>query len=116
MSAKLLAVGSLGLVFALAPATVSAQAVRVYAGRPGAYEVHEYLHRPNSFDRPPYFATNPPVYYGEQRYGRTYGWTPYPYLGTQYRQPPVPLSDKEDADPAPARSKDGKDRRRSKSK
>ena len=115
MSSKLLAIGAVGLAFAVVPTTSSAQAVRVYAGRPGAYEVHEYLHRPNSFDRPPYFATNPPVYYGEQRSGRTYGWTPYPYLGTQYREPLVPVPPEEEkADSTPPKRKEGKDRRRAK--
>jgi hypothetical protein len=52
-------------------------------GAPGPYELHEYLHRPNSFDRAPYFATNPPVYYGVER-PRSYGWTPYPYLGSDH--------------------------------
>ena len=115
MSSKLLAIGAFGFACALVPTTASAQAVRVYAGRPGAYEIHEYLHRPNSFDRPPYFATNPPVYYGEQRSGRTYGWTPYPYLGTQYREPLVPVAQEEEkSDSTPPRRKEGKDRRRAK--
>ena len=115
MISKLLAVGSLGLVIALTPTTVSAQVVRVYAGRPGGYEIHEYLHRPNSFDRAPYFATNPPVYYGEQRLARPYGWAPYPYLGTQYREPLVPVAeDEKKQDSAPTQRKQGKDRRRAK--
>jgi len=72
-------------VLILLPAIASAQEpVRVYAGQPGPYEVHTWQHRTNNFDRAPYFATNPPVYYGDQRYARTYGWTPYPYFGSQY--------------------------------
>ena len=115
MSLKLIVAGSFGLVLALAPSPASAQAVRVYAGRPGAYEIHEYLHRPNSFDRPPYFATNPPVYYGEQRLARPYGWTPYPYYGSQYRENLVPMDEDKKHDAAPAPRKEGKDRRRSRS-
>ena len=69
----------------LVPAVASAdQPVQIYGGQPGPYEVHNYLHRSNSFDRQPYFATNPPVYYSENRLVRAYGWTPYPYLGSQY--------------------------------
>ena len=64
-------------------------AVAIYTGQPGAYEIHHYFHRPNTFDRAPYFATHPPVYYGPERLARSYGWTPYPYLGTQFRQPLV---------------------------
>jgi hypothetical protein len=67
------------------PAVASAQQpVQVYAGQAGPYEVHVWQHRTNNFDRAPYFATNPPVYYGDARVVRSYGWTPYPYLGTSY--------------------------------
>ncbi len=69
----------------LIPAVASAQQpVPVYAGQSGPYEVHVWQHRTNNFDRAPYFATNPPVYYGDARVVRSYGWTPYPYLGTSY--------------------------------
>ena len=69
----------------LIPVVASAQQpVQVYAGQPGPYEVHVWQHRTNNFDRAPFFATNPPVYYGDARVVRSYGWTPYPYLGTSY--------------------------------
>ena len=69
----------------LSPVFASAQQpVQVFAGQPGPYEVHTWQHRTNNFDRAPYFANNPPVYYGDARVVRSYGWTPYPYLGTSY--------------------------------
>jgi hypothetical protein len=70
--------------FVPAVALAGDQPVQVWAGQPGPYEVHTYVHRTNSFDRAPYFATHPPVYYSADRLGRMYGWTPYPFLGTQY--------------------------------
>jgi hypothetical protein len=79
----------------LLPAVASAQQpVQIWAGQNGPYEIHTWHHRTNNFDRAPYFATNPPVYYGDQRLVRTYGWTPYPYLGTQYpiHQAVVPMA------------------------
>ena len=82
-------------VLCFAPAIAKAQQpVQVFAGQAGPYEVHTYQHRTNNFDRAPYFATNPPVYYGDQRMTRTYGWTPYPYLGIQYpiQQAVVPMA------------------------
>ena len=75
------------LVFPMGPANASAQNVQVYAGQPGPYEVHEFRHRQDSFDRQPYFSTHPPVYYSQQRTVRSYGWTPFPYLGSQYQEP-----------------------------
>ncbi len=72
------------LVFVVPSIAFAEQPVRVFAGQPGPYEVHTWQHRTNNFDRAPYFATNPPVYYGDQRVVRSYGWTPYPYLGTNY--------------------------------
>ena len=72
-------------VLCFVPAIAKAQEpVQVFAGQAGPYEVHTFHHRTNNFDRAPYFATNPPVYYGDQRLNRSYGWTPYPYLGIQY--------------------------------
>jgi hypothetical protein len=70
--------------------------VQVYAGQPGPYEVHQYWHRSDSFDRRPYFATNPPVYYGSQRFGRSYGWTPYPYPGILHQEPLEPIPSREE--------------------
>jgi len=98
------------LVLAMAtfvPATVaSAQQPEVIVGQPGPYEFHYYLHRTRSFDRPPYFAQNPPVYYGDQRYARSYGWTPYPYLGSQKPGKMVtPLTEKQGASLLPPKSK-----------
>ncbi len=96
------------LVVGLAPAVARADGpVQVWAGQPGPYEVHHYLHRSNSFDRAPYFATHPPVYYGDQRFARSYGWTPYPYLGTNYpvKKVVVPVPDQQDEKPLPSKPK-----------
>jgi hypothetical protein len=81
MRTLLIAAAALSLVAAVASAQ---EPVRVWAGQTGPYEVHTWQHRTNNFDRAPYFATNPPVYYGDQRLVRSYGWTPYPYFGSQY--------------------------------
>ena len=83
------------LIPAVAPAQ---QPVQVYAGQSGPYEVHVWQHRTNNFDRAPYFATNPPVYYGDARVVRSYGWTPYPYLGTSYpvKKAISPMAEAED--------------------
>jgi hypothetical protein len=96
----------------LLPAVASAQQpVQVWGGQPGPYEVHVWQHRTNNFDRAPYFATNPPVYYGDQRLVRTYGWTPYPYFGSQYpiQGTVMPMSEimegNEKLPPAPAKVK-----------
>jgi hypothetical protein len=82
-------------VLFLVPAVASAQQpVQILAGQNGPYEIHTWHHRTHNFDRAPYFATNPPVYYGDQRLGRTYGWTPYPFFGSQYpiQQAVVPMT------------------------
>ncbi len=99
----------------LSPPTMAAdRVVGINVGQPGPYEIHHYLHRPNSFDRAPYFATHPPVYYSPQRYGRSYGWTPFPYLGTQYSQPLVQRSDSvKSVQPSAAKPKRTRSGRRS---
>lgn len=68
--------------------SAAAQEVQVNAWHPGPYEVHIYVH-PSDRNRVPYFATHPPVYLSAPPFARTYGWTPYPYLGSQYQQPNV---------------------------
>ena len=88
----------------LIPTFASAQqSVQVWAGQPGAYEVHTFQHRTNNFDHAPFFATHPPVYYGDQRVARSYGWTPYPYLGTNYdvSKAVTPMSDAQDGKMVP---------------
>lgn len=90
MRSKLFVVASCLILSGVCTARASAQGVQVHVGQPGAYEIHEFVHRPTSFDRAPYFATNAPVYYGPLRVERSYGWTPYPYLGTSYQQPIAP--------------------------
>jgi hypothetical protein len=85
-------------VVLVVPTVASAQQpAQVWAGQAGPYEVHTWQHRTNNFDRAPYFATNPPVYYGDQRMVRTYGWTPYPYAGIQYpiSKAVAPMSDEQ---------------------
>ena len=104
MRGKLIAAAFVCLVPAVASAD---EPVQVWAGQPGPYEVHHYLHRTNSFDRPPYFATHPPVYYSADRLGRMYGWTPYPYLGSHYpiSKAVAPLPDGQEEKSLPAKPK-----------
>ena len=83
----LLAMLSMIGMLAIPPSRAAAQAPSVWAASPGPYEIHYYFHRTNSFSRAPYYATNPPVYYGYTRLGRSFGWTPYPYQGIQYQRP-----------------------------
>ena len=98
-------------LLALVPGVAWGQGVSIY-GPPGPYEVHQYHHRTNSFDRAPHFATNPPVYYGEQRLVRSYGWTPYPYVGTQYEEPLIAAPEAVNGKSVPAKPMRDKDRRR----
>jgi hypothetical protein len=105
-------------VLCFVPAIAMAQQpVQVFAGQAGPYEVHTWQHRTHNFDRAPYFATNPPVYYGDQRLVRSYGWTPYPYFGSQYpiHQAVSPMVDGQDGAAAlpPAKPKTEKKVRKS---
>jgi hypothetical protein len=102
MRTVLLTAASFTVLMSLMSSEASAQGVRVFAGQPGPYEVHEFLHRPNSYDRPPYYAVNPPVYYTDQRVYRTYGWTPYPYWGMQYEGPLYRASEEQPGKMVPA--------------
>ncbi len=60
------------------------QVAGVYAWPPGPFELHYYLHGASRFQRRPYYAENPPVYYLPGTVARSYGWTPYPYPGLDY--------------------------------
>ena len=66
------------------------QAPGLYVWPPGPFELHYYWHGESRFDRRPYFAVNPPVYYSPGPKGRSFGWTPYPYPGLNYYQAAAP--------------------------
>lgn len=95
-------------LFSLVPTVAMAQQpFQAWGGQPGSYEVHTWHHRSNNFERAPYFATNPPVYYGDQRLVRSYGWTPYPFFGRQYSidKAVTPMAENEEGQPMPAKPK-----------
>ncbi len=96
------------LAAGLLTAAVGGEPGPVFGGYPGPYEVHYYPHRTNSFDQVPFFATNPPVYYSDQRFARSYGWTPYAYQGIQYQKPLAPWPHSEPEKPAPVPKKQKK--------
>jgi hypothetical protein len=59
----------------------------LYLWPPGPFELHYYRHGASRFQRRPYYAENPPVYYLPGVVARSYGWTPYPYPGLDYYRP-----------------------------